>query len=107
MQDLKEQFEKLKEKEKEQSRSNRKFYYTEILETFKDWQDFVQSTRQIADKLDASRSTIFKRLQELEEAGAIVSYDLGNVKAWQVGSHYSGTAHYSETVMRSVEELIE
>lgn len=107
MKKLEEQFKELREKEKEISHPNRDVYYTEILATFGDWQSFVQTAPQIAEKLNASRSAVFKKLQDLEEAGAIVSYDLNTVKAWQIGGHYSGTAHYSESVMNSVEELIE
>lgn len=54
----------------------------EILDFFRESEDPVFSTGEVADALSYSQPGMFKRLTRLEEDGKIKSKKLGGTKAW-------------------------
>lgn len=56
----------------------------EILDFFRDAEDLVFSTGEIASALSYSQPGMFKRLSKLEEEGKVESKKLGGTKAWWI-----------------------
>lgn len=54
----------------------------EILDFFRDSEDLVFSTSEIAEALSYSQPGIYRRLVELEKDGRVDSKKLGGTKAW-------------------------
>ncbi|MDB2274491.1 hypothetical protein PM022_08020 [Halorubrum ezzemoulense] len=54
----------------------------EILNFFRDSEDLIFSTSEVADALSYSQPGIYRRLVKLEEKGAVESKTLGGTRAW-------------------------
>lgn len=54
----------------------------EILDFFRESDDLVFSTSEVADALSYSQPGIYRRLVKLEEEGEVESKTLGGTRAW-------------------------